>query len=402
MKKIFLRLFSVAFAFLLVNGLYATPAFADSPINAYFFWGEGCPHCAQEEAFLEGLQKEYSNLKIHSFEIYKNRKNALLLQKVGRALSTDVSGVPFLVIGDIAFAGYSPNITAPKIRSQVEECFLNTCSDPVASLLEVTPEEPPLERSKNSDSSEHSINVSIIGLVNLDSLSLPLLSVLLGFLDGFNPCAMWVLLFLISMLIGMENKKRRWILGMAFIVASAFVYFIFMAAWLNLILFLGFLVWVRLAIGGVALAGGGYSLKEFFTNKDAGCKVTGAENRQKIFQGIKTTVTENNFWLALGGIVVLAFMVNLVELICSAGLPAIFTQILALNNLAPWQYYFYIFVYIFFFMLDDLVVFFISMKTLEMTGITTKYTRASRLIGGILMLLIGLLIIFKPEVLMFG
>ena len=165
---------------------------------------------------------------------------------------------------------------------------------------------------------------------------------------------------------------------------------------------LGFIVWVRALIGLLALGGGGYNLKKFFTEKDSGCKVTGSEERQKFFQRLKSTVNENNFWIALIGIIILAFMVNLVELICSAGLPAVYTQVLALNNLTSWQYYLYILLYILFFMLDDLFVFFIAMATLEMTGVTTKYSRYSQLIGGTIMVVIGILLIFKPEWLMFG
>jgi cytochrome c biogenesis protein CcdA len=213
---------------------------------------------------------------------------------------------------------------------------------------------------------------------------------------------MWVLIFLISLLLGMKDKKRMWILGSAFIVASASVYFIFMAAWLNLILFLGFVVWVRLIIGIVSLIGGGYSFREFFKNKSNTCKVTSGEKEQKIFDKLKNIVRQNNFWLALGGIILLSFMVNLVELVCSAGLPAMFTQVLAMNNLSTVQYHLYILLYIFFFMLDDLIVFFIAMFTLKMSGLSSKYARYTNLIGGILMVIIGLLLIFKPEVLMFG
>jgi len=96
------------------------------------------------------------------------------------------------------------------------------------------------------------------------------------------------------------------------------------------------------------------------------------------------------------------FLVNLVELICSAGLPAVFTQVLALNELAKWQYYLYILLYIFFFMLDDLFVFSFAMITLQMTGITTKYVKYTRLIGGIILAIIGILILFRPDLLMFG
>ena len=92
----------------------------------------------------------------------------------------------------------------------------------------------------------------------------------------------------------------------------------------------------------------------------------------------------------------------MVELVCSAGLPAIYTQILSLSNLPTWQYYFYLGLYILIFMLDDLFVFFTAMFTLKAVGVESKYARYSHLIGGVLMLVIGLLLLFKPEWLMFG
>ena len=105
---------------------------------------------------------------------------------------------------------------------------------------------------------------------------------------------------------------------------------------------------------------------------------------------------------ALAGIIALAVAVNLVELLCSAGLPVVFTQILALNNLPTWQYYAYLILYIFIFILDDLIVFILAMLTLKMTGLGNKYARYSHLIGGAVMVIVGLLLIFKPEWLMFG
>ncbi|MCD4761156.1 hypothetical protein K8R42_04620, partial [bacterium] len=169
-----------------------------------------------------------------------------------------------------------------------------------------------------------------------------------------------------------------------------------------LILFLGFIAIVRYAISSVALAGGIWNVKSYLKNRDGGCEITGSEKRKKFFDMLKAVTQKRAFILALLGIIVLAFVVNLVELICSAGLPAVYVQILALNNLQIWQYYAYISLYIFVFMLDDLFVFFIAMWTLQMTGITTKYSKFSKLIGGILMIIIGLILIFKHELLMLG
>jgi ABC-type protease/lipase transport system fused ATPase/permease subunit len=150
------------------------------------------------------------------------------------------------------------------------------------------------------------------------------------------------------------------------------------------------------------LGGGGYYLKEYFFNPHSTCKVTGTDKRRKVFEKIKKLTHEQNFWIAFFGIILLAAAVNLVELVCSAGLPAVYTQILTLNSLPTWQYYGYLLLYIFVFMLDDLLVFILAMTTLKMTGISDKYSRISHLIGGIAMVIIGLLLLFKPEWLMFG
>lgn len=414
------------FAFLFL----AHPTIAQSlPVHAYFFYSDGCPHCAKERQFLFGeLSREYPNLKIYEYEVSNNETNASRLLKTAQTLGVSVDGVPFLVIGDKRFVGYANGISSERIEQRMQECSSKECPDSVASIVGVNVTNArmdglqknnaitqPAARNnddQNSDgvhatdvqgkNSEKIVHIPLLGDVNVMSFSLPLLTAVLGILDGFNPCAMWTLLFLISLLLGMENKRRMWILGSAFIVASASVYFLFMSAWLNLILFLGFVVWIRTLIGILAFAGGGYNLKEFIFNKTGGCKVAGDETRQKVFGQLQKTVQQNSFWLALGGIVILAFMVNLIELICSAGLPAVYTQVLALNKMDGWQYHLYILLYILFFMLDDLFVFFIAMITLEMTGITTKYARISRLVGGIVMLIIGIALIFKPSLLMFG
>lgn len=148
------------------------------------------------------------------------------------------------------------------------------------------------------------------------------------------------------MLIGMGNRKRMWTIGTTFIVASALVYFIFMSAWLNLIIFLGFVAIIRIIIGLLALVGGGYNLKKSFLQKKMRLVVTNEKQKEKIIDKLKKVTKEKNLFLALLGVIILAFMVNLVELVCSAGLPALFAQVLSMNNLSQAGYYGYILLYI--------------------------------------------------------
>lgn len=406
MKKLFLSL-AVLFSLTLGFFIDTKNVFADNEVTAYFFYGNGCPHCAKEAEFFASIVDQYPTLRIEAYEVYFDRANSRLMQEASNVLNANASGVPFLIIGDEYFVGFSETYSPDEIKSRINYCITNECPDSVfpltkednSNLEHSTETEKPQEEIEKK---EKIIKLPFIGNTDVHNLSLPVLAVFMGLLDGFNPCAMWALLFLISLLLGMKNKKRMWILGTTFIVASAVVYFIFMAAWLNLMLFLGLIIWIRLVIGALALFGGGYSVRKFFTGPKNGCEISGGEKKQKMLEKLKDFTKRKNLWVALGGIILLAFMVNLVELVCSAGLPAIFTQVLSMNNLSTASYYLHILLYILFFMIDDLFVFFVAMVTLRMTGITTKYSRYSHLIGGVLMLIIGAILIIKPELLMFG
>lgn len=374
------------------------------PINIYFFWGDGCPHCAKEKVFLEYLKSKYPQIEVHSYEVWNNAENRQLLTELGQKLNINISGVPFTVVGEEHFIGwYDDQSTGKSIEDEIKCAIENGCRDVAGEVLATEEQKSQqADQKKGNSILPQKMNIPFVGEVETKNLSLPVLTIVFGTLDGFNPCAMWTLIFLITLLLGMKNKKRMWILGVAFLVASSSVYFLFMTAWLNLILFIGFIFWVRVGIGLVGLAAGGFNLKEYFTKPEISCKVSDHEKRKKTFDKLKEITQRESFYFALAGIILLAFAVNLVELICSAGFPAVYTQVLAISHLATWQYYLYILLYIFFFMLDDMIVFFLAMITLQATGLTTKYVRMSNLVGGVLMVIIGLLLIFKPAWLMFG
>lgn len=381
----------------------------ESKVNLYFFWSESCPHCAKEKAFIQQVAPQFPNLVVHDYEVGLT-KNVLLLQEIGNELGIEIGGVPITIVGNSHFIGYFDNETSGQtIINLIKEAEENGDPNPVGKIIKETP--PPetvlakpedLEKSVSVKNIPEQIKIPIFGNINTKDISLPVLTIVIAAMDGFNPCAMWTLLFLISLLLGMKDKKRMWILGSAFIVSSAFVYFLFLSAWLNLFLFLGFVVWVRIVVGVLAAGAGVYYLRDYFKNKSGGCSVMGDTKRQKVFEKIRNITQRKEFLLALGGIIILAFAVNLVELVCSAGLPAIYTQILSLSQLSSWQYYGYLLLYILIFMLDDLFIFFTAMITLQATGIQSKYSRFSHLVGGILMIIIGLLLLLKPELLMFG
>ena len=378
-------------------------------VNIYLFHSYTCKHCKEEIKLLDELEKEYDNIKVYKYEVNEN-ENGELLKNISEIMGSKVTGTPYTIIGNKVFSGYDYENSKGRFKGAIEYYSKYGYEDKVGEYIssiplpsyEVKDTDPDVDEYIN-DYISYKIKLPLIGEVKLKNLTLPLITVVIGLADGFNPCAMWVLLFLISMLIGMKDKKRMWILGSTFLLTSALIYLIFMMSWLNLANLLISVVWVRVIIAIVSLVGGIINLRGYIKHrKVSGCDVVDDKKRNRIITRIKKFTTEKNFWLAILGVIVLAISVNVVELACSAGLPVMFIEILSLNNLTAIEEIIYIVLYMLFFLLDDFVVFVIAMTTLSLTGVSSKYGNLSKLIGGILMLLIGLLLMFKPEWIMFN
>ncbi len=378
-------------------------------VNIYLFHSYTCKHCKEEIKLLDELEKEYDNIKVYKYEVNENG-NGELLKSISEIMGSKVTGTPYTIIGNKVFSGYDYENSKGRFKGAIEYYSKYGYEDKVGEYISSIPLPSYEVKDTDLDVDEYindyisyKVKLPLIGEVKLKNLTLPLVTVVIGFADGFNPCAMWVLLFLISMLIGMKDKKRMWILGSTFLLTSALIYLIFMMSWLNLANLLISVVWVRVIIAIVSLVGGIINLRGYIKHrKVSGCDVVDDKKRNKIITRIKKFTTEKNFWLAILGVIVLAISVNVVELACSAGLPVMFIEILSLNNLTAIEEIIYIVLYMLFFLLDDFVIFVIAMTTLSLTGVSSKYGNLSKLIGGILMLLIGLLLMFKPEWIMFN
>jgi glutaredoxin len=371
-------------------------------IDVHVFWRKGCPHCARAIDFLDRAAAVESRLKLHYHELGEGRAT---LDAFGRTVDhfrLERPAVPMVIVGEQAFVGYQDDAsTGRDIQRAISACVEAACPDVVTAFFSA-PETAGVARRAAPSPLPETIRLPFVGEIRIAALSLPVLTVLLAAIDGFNPCAMWTLLFLIGLLMGIQSATRRWVLGFAFIASSAAVYYLFLVAWLNLLLFLGMVAWIRAGVAVLALAGGGYHLREFFHNPSMACSVTGAESKRRLLDRMRSAVFDQHFWIALAGIVTLAAAVNLVELICSAGIPAVYTQVLTMSALPPWQYHGYLLLYIAVFMFDDAVVFVAAMKALAVTGLTGAYARWSRLVGGMVLIAIGLLLLFRPEWLAFS
>lgn len=413
--KVRIRLLLILLIAFFVNTMGVKAEYDKNLVNIYLFYSDSCPHCTSEKKVLNELEKQYDNIRIYKYEV-SNSENAKLLNSIADMYETTASS-PFTVIGNKVYKGFSYENSKPVFVATIKYYSENGYNDRVGEYINKMkigldielPSYPVTDENNDGidkyikEYTSYKVDIPLIGVVELKSFTLPVISIIIGLIDGFNPCAMWVLLFLITMLIGMKDKKKMIILGIVFLLTSALIYLLFMLAWLNVATFLLSINYVRLGIGLIAIIGALVNLSSYIKHrKDNGCNVIDAKKRNRIFTRIKKITHEKNYIMAIIGIVLLAVSVNIVELACSAGLPVMFIEILSMNNLTIIEEILYIALYMFFFLIDDMIVFFIAVRTMQVTGISTKYGKISKLIGGIILLLIGLLLIFKPEWIMFN
>jgi glutaredoxin len=374
--------------------------------DVLFFGTATCPHCADARRFIKRVVPAIHGARLRSFELDGDTRREAAFIALSRHFKNEPPAVPLIVIGDEAFVGYQDDATTgAAIERQIRACIATPCSDVAGPLLAqagliatgtqdvAVPEGNRVTRP----GLPKAISIPGLGSIETETLSLPLLTIVLAAVDGFNPCAMWVLVFLIGLLVGLNDRLKMWSYGAAFLLTSGVVYFLFMAAWLNLFLFLGSLVWIRAGVGVFALGAGAYYLREFVCNPNAACPITTPGEKQRVMDQLKSAVTQRSFVVAILGIMTLAVAVNMIELLCSAGIPAVYTQVLTLSGLTPLAYYGYLALYIAVFMLDDAIIFVAAMLTLQATGLAASYSRWSHLIGGCVLLGIGTLLIFRPE-----
>jgi len=370
------------FILCLISGVFAFNSVSaqSTDIQIDFFYSITCPYCAQEKVFLQQLQEKYPNVQINEYEVTQSSENQNKLRSFYEEYKVpeqEQGYVPVTFTALKYFVGFNEDIS-----KEIESC-LETCV------------------SGGGTVTSQKFKVPLLGEIDAQKISLPLLTVALGVLDGFNPCAMWVLVVLISMLLAAKSRRKIALVGGIFIFVEGLLYFLFMAAWLNALLMMSFVSLTRILIGVFGIAFGVWRIRDFITWKPGVCKVVDEKSEGKILQRIKKVLKPSALPATIFGVIALAVGVNLIEFFCSAGFPVIYTRILAAQGISTLQYYFYLAFYNLFYMLDDLIVFGVAFFTLNHFRFSDKYNRYSTLIAGVLILVLGALLIFKPELLVF-
>lgn len=373
------------FMILLCLFLGMNVALADN-IDIEAFVKQGCAHCAQAEVFLKKLAGEKPDLKIVLQDLDQDPAVLARLKEIAAMSSVSIRVPAFWVHGQLIIGFSDEQTTGQLIREALVQTKLQPLTDASASC--------DLEGSLSCEAPQ-SFKVDFLGhKIDPDRVGLPVFTLALGLLDGFNPCSMWVLILIISLLAPMQNRLRMLAIAGTFVAVEGFAYFAFMAAWLNLFLWIGLSRASEIVIACIALLAGLVHIKDFYRPGFGVSLSIPNSAKPTIYSRIRAVLQAENLWGAMIGTVFLAVLVQIVEFLCTSGFPALYTRILTLKQLNGLSYYGYLLLYNLAYMLDDLIVLTIGVITLSQARLQEKQGRWLKLLSGVVMSGLGLYLIF--------
>ena len=376
-----LALFS---ALLLLAALTCRFAWAAPGATLYYFWGVGCPHCAQAKPFLEELKRKYPELQVEATEVLQHRENIPRLMRMAKERGREATGVPVFIIGPHYLSGFSEQ-TGAQLENAVREALTSDGGAASKAPPAVAPQPP----------------VAVPGLGKLDPqrYSLPVFTLVIAALDSFNPCAFFVLFFLLSLLIHARSRRRMLLIGGVFVVASGVLYFLFLAAWLNLFLIVGSLPAITAAAGLLALFIALVNIKDFFLFHRGISLSIPEEKKPRLFARMRRLLKAESLPSLLAGSSVLAVAANSYELLCTAGFPMVFTRALTLHEMGKLAYYGYLALYCAVYIVPLAVIVVIFTVTLGGRKLSEWQGRVLKLVSGTMMLGLGVVLLARPALL---
>ncbi len=388
LSKILLTTLAMVFV---ISFAFAASA-AENEVVLYFFKSEGCPYCAREEPFLEELEEDYPSLRVVDKEISNSQKNVELLKDMGEEYGRQIRGVPATFVGEDVWVGFSEEI-ANQIERKVESCKTESCVNPIVKLKgeEAAPETTQENRNET-------ISLPFVGSVDLSSTSAFMSTALIAFVDGFNPCSLWVLTFLLGLLIYTKSRKKIIIVGLTFLTITAATYGLFILGLFSAFQYIGQLLWIRVLVAVIAFSFGLVNVKDYFWFKQGFSFTIPEKVKPKIADRFRSLTQKGRSLTALlGATVLMGLGITLAELPCTAGFPVVWTGILNTQGVSGSTFAVLFVLYMVIYLLDELLVFGTVSITLQSSKLQEEHGRVLKLVGGTLMLTLAGSFLFAPE-----
>jgi thiol-disulfide isomerase/thioredoxin len=340
-----------------------------------FFWSLLCPHCDAARPLLEEYAAQHSWLVVESLEVSSSAASRERYRQLAASLDINARSVPaFFYCGGVQ-VGFDAQRGAEELFGGIEACRTR--------LLAGEGMQGPAPRLP-------------LGIKRGD-LGLVALTVMLAALDAFNPCAFFVLLFLLGMLTHARERRRMLLVGGVFVFFSGLLYFLFMSAWLNLFLLMGWLRPVTIAAALVALLAAGLNIRDALY-PGGGVSLSIPEGRKPgLFRRMRGLLQLESTAGLLLATIVLALMANSYELLCTSGLPMVYTRILTLEQLPTAGYYLYLLLYNLIYVVPLAVIVLLFSLGLARGRLQALGGRLLKLLSGLMMLGLGILLLLAPE-----
>lgn len=357
-------------------------------IHIYFFWSKKCPHCLDALPFVTELAESNSDIRLHSLQLIGEEENIRRYQYMAMKLGQTAQSVPALLFCNSMRTGFDTKHSPEKLIKDIDLCrkYLNKSGN---------------LKSFQYEKDQHlQIELPFIGPVSTNNIdSLPLITLILASIDAFNPCAFFVLMFLLSMMLHTHNRARMILVGGVFVFVSGLMYFLFMTAWLNLFRVIGQLDIITLIAGSVALIIGLINVKDFFWFKQGVSISITDSSRQTLFHRMRDLLKTGSISGVLLATVGLALFANLYEFLCTAGFPMIYTRILTLTGMPEWKYYLYLLFYNLIYILPLMTIVIIFSWTMGARKLQENEGRKLKFISGLMMVSLGLILLVAPQML---
>ncbi len=344
-----------------------------------FFWGVGCPHCEKAQPFLDRLSHEEPKLVIERVEVRRDAKGRERFLRKVKELGIKAPGIPTFVYDRSYIVGFNEGVTENQVRRLIHGKGSS---------------------ARGSNERLEPVVLPIVGEVNPSEMPMPAFTLLVGLLDGINPCAMWVLLVLLGLLLHVRSRQRLLLFGGVFVLMSGIVYFLFMTVWVGLFRLVGISRFITVALGVVVLAMGLINLKELFWFKKGVSLTIPDQAKPGLYRRMRGVANAASLPAALFGITLLAFVVNLIELGCTLGLPAVYTRVLTLRaDLPPAMHYAYLALYNLAYVVPLALIVAVYVATLHRVTLGERGAKVLKAVSGTLLVAFGLLFIVAPGIL---
>lgn len=361
-------------------------------LRVELFVRPGCPHCAAAKAWLPGLVARHPALELVEYDLVADAVARDRLAELVKRHRMAAASAPAIHLCNRLGIGFDAADAGGRRFEALLAPWARACPAGIGEPgLEPEPPPPP------PDTVDTTIDLPLFGPVDAKALGMPLFTLAIGLVDGFNPCAMWVLLLLLSILVNLRDRLRILAVAGTFVVVSGLAYFAFMAAWLEVFGWFGYLRPVQVALGLLAVCIGTVHVKDFFAFH-AGVSLSIPEAAKPgIYERMRRIVTAENILGAIIGAFTLAVLVNIVELLCTAGLPALYTNILAQQGYSTAGRYAYLALYIVAYMFDDALMVAAVVATMSRFKLQETGGRWLKLVSGGVILGLGLVMLLRPE-----